>query len=581
MTPPKVTKVNVESLDSLYLENLFQMDPNEAGKRFSGSDLVLDTKTGSLSKTAKDGTVGEATSIEQEAAWVQTIREADANKDKFLDEDEVKKMLGALPADQASAIDPSKFLDSVQKLMENRYNPLSKNMKGWKAELAFRPTLDALDLYNQGLLNEGFRHANATIAFNGLTKTFANVGGFISYPVRRIGGKTEVLWGDQKAMASAKKDFETRKEALGKLRAEIEKGVAAGESWAIEGKLGEAMKKLDAKTVALLNDQMAATQIHEILTTPDAKERNQKMMEFAKKERPGFLGFGTGNTHEGWFNDVWNYSGHRHNLFFGRTTLRFLGTKAHSGDAATDDAMHKDARVTLADMNGDQLAGFNNLASVGLTNLVCVGGKLCTPTEYRDWSDEASMDGLGRGIDGAIMVFGGNRFLTRLGEAGKLARARGIYGAEGSVAQVWKTAMGESKFNLLAGGKWGEAALAAEKEAETLGLAGKTAKDGRFWKLLDRWDGVKTSMKEWIFRGVPLSAEQKALLEKGGKMTGKGLDKLTKGVVLWGIAGYADSKISPPFNPFEHGLKDMSREAEFERYPDPTKPDPTLSAPKK
>lgn len=578
MTPPKV---DIQSLDSLYLENLIQLDVNEAAKRFTGSDLVLDTKTGALAKAGKDGAAGEVTSLEQEANWVQTIREADTNKDHYVDVDEVKKLLGNLPADQASAIDPQKFLESVQKLMKDRYDPLAKNMKGWKAELAFRPTLDALDLYNKGLLSEGYRHAGATIAFNGLTKTLANVGGFLSYPVRRIGGKTEVLWGDQKAMAAAKKDFEARQEILNKLRDVIQKGVAANESWAIEGKLDEALKKLDAKDAAVLNDQLAASKVHEILNTTDPKERNQKMMEFAKKERPGFLGFGTGNTSAGWFSDFWNYSGHRHNLYFGRTTLRFLGTKANSGDAATDEAMHKDARATLADMNGDPLGGFNNLAAVGLTNIFCVGGKACQPTEYRDWSDEAVMDGLGRGIDGALMVWGGNRFLTRLGEAGKLARLKGVYGAEGSVMQVWKASLGESKFNLLAGGKWGEAALAAEKEAELLGLAGKSAKDGRFWKLLDKWDSAKKGMKEWIFKGVPLSAEQTALLEKGAKMSGKGMDKLTKGVVLLGIAQYADQKLSAPYNPFEHGLQDMNREAEFERYPDPTKPDPTLHAPKK
>ncbi|KAB2838710.1 hypothetical protein F9K50_08830, partial [bacterium] len=400
MTPPKV---DIQSLDSLYLENLIQLDVNEAAKRFTGSDLVLDTKTGALAKAGKDGAAGEVTSLEQEANWVQTIREADTNKDHYVDVDEVKKLLGNLPADQASAIDPQKFLESVQKLMKDRYDPLAKNMKGWKAELAFRPTLDALDLYNKGLLSEGYRHAGATIAFNGLTKTLANVGGFLSYPVRRIGGKTEVLWGDQKAMAAAKKDFEARQEILNKLRDVIQKGVAANESWAIEGKLDEALKKLDAKDAAVLNDQLAASKVHEILNTTDPKERNQKMMEFAKKERPGFLGFGTGNTSAGWFSDFWNYSGHRHNLYFGRTTLRFLGTKANSGDAATDEAMHKDARATLADMNGDPLGGFNNLAAVGLTNIFCVGGKACQPTEYRDWSDEAVMDGLGRGIDGALM----------------------------------------------------------------------------------------------------------------------------------------------------------------------------------
>lgn len=575
MTPPKV---DIQALDSLYLEHLFRLDPNEAAKRFKGTDLTVDTKTGALNIGGK----GESTSLEEELAWVQTIREADANKDHYVDLDEVKKLIGTLPPEQSATIDPTKFLESVDKLMKARYAPLSTNMKGWKSEIVFRPTLDALDLYNQGLLNEGYRHAGATIALNGLTKTLANVGGFISYPVRRIGGKTEVLWGDKKAMESAKKDFETRKEALKKLHEVIEKGVAANEPWAQEGKLEEAMKQLDAKTVAILNDQMAATEIHKILTTPDAKERYQKMSDFAKKERPGFLGFGTGNTKEGWFSDFWNYSGHRNNLFFARTTLHFLGTKAMTSDAAADDIMHKDARSVLSDINGDKLAGFNNLFSVGMTNLFCAGGKFCETTEYRDWSDEANMDALGRSIDFGIMAFGGNRAFTRWTEAwnlSKLNSARGVaFGAEGSLWQVWKASMAESKLNLLAGGKWGEAALAAEKEVELLGLAERSANQGRFWKMVDKVGRVTTWAKEKVFKGMPLSPEKSAMFEKGAKWS---MDKFTRGFIMYSVANYADDKLSPPYYSFEHGLDDVARQADFEAYPDPTRPDPALNAPKK
>ncbi|MCE9626241.1 MAG: hypothetical protein K8R69_12460 [Deltaproteobacteria bacterium] len=500
MTPPKVDKVDIQALDTLYLENLLGMDVNEVAKRFTGSDLVVDTKTGEI-KTTDGKTV---TTLEQEAAWVKTIHDANTNGDKFLDVAEVKKLLGT--TDQTAAIDPQKFLDSINSLMKGRYEPLSKSMKGWKAELAFKPTLDALDLYNKGIYSEGIRHANATLDANALlTKTPVNILGFIPGLVRRTWSNKPVLMGDQAAMTTAKNNYNERTAALGKLNEVIAKGVAANESWAIEGKMDEALKKLDPKTAALLNDQLATTQLHTIITIEDPKDRYQKMTDFAKKDRPGFLGFGTGNTSAGWFNtdDLWNLSGHRYNTFFSRTVLRFLATKAASGDAASDDALHKDARVTLSDMNGDG-GGFNNLAAA---------------------------------------------------------------------------AMAESKFNILAGGKWGEAALAAEKEAETLGLAGKSANNGRFYRLLDKWDAATGRFKEWIFKGVPLSAEQKAMAESMGKMGSKGMDKLTRGVVLLGIAQYADTKLSPHYNPFEYGLTDVSREADFERYDDPTKP--AIPVPKK
>ena len=141
-----------------------------------------------------------------------------------------------------------------------------------------------------------------------------------------------------------------------------------------------------------------------------------------------------------------------------------------------------------------------------------------------------------------------------------------------------KASMGESKFNLLAGGKWGEAALAAEKEVELLGLAEKSSKQGRFWKLIGKWDKATTWAKEKVFKGMPLSPEQSAMLQQGGKWT---MDKFTRGFVMYSIATYADEKISPPYNPFEHGLDDYARQADFEAYSDPTRPDPTLNGNKK
>ncbi|KAB2837583.1 flagellar biosynthetic protein FliR, partial [bacterium] len=51
---------------------------------------------------------------------------------------------------------------------------------------------------------------------------------------------------------------------------------------------------------------------------------------------------------------------------------------------------------------------------------------------------------------------------------------------------------------------------------------------------------------------------------------------LLAGVILLGILQAADDRLAPAFNPFEYGLKDLDREADFEAYPDPTRPEPVL-----
>jgi len=37
MTPPKIDKVDIKALDSLYLENLLGLSPDEAAKRLKGT----------------------------------------------------------------------------------------------------------------------------------------------------------------------------------------------------------------------------------------------------------------------------------------------------------------------------------------------------------------------------------------------------------------------------------------------------------------------------------------------------------------------------------------------------------------
>ena len=84
----------------------------------------------------------------------------------------------------------------------------------------------------------------------------------------------------------------------------------------------------------------------------------------------------------------------------------------------------------------------------------------------------------------------------------------------------------------------------------------------------------------WLFKGLPpLSATQTAMLKKSGSLASNGMGRLTRGVLIVGIMQYGDEKLSPLYNPFEHGLLDYNSEADFERYPDPKKPDPAFHAP--
>ena len=76
-----------------------------------------------------------------------------------------------------------------------------------------------------------------------------------------------------------------------------------------------------------------------------------------------------------------------------------------------------------------------------------------------------------------------------------------------------------------------------------------------------------------------LSAKQLSMLKSAAGLPGKGLGKLVKGVMILGIVQYGDKTLSPAFNPFEHGMKDLDREASFDPYPDLRKPDPALHPP--
>ncbi|MFO1463123.1 MAG: hypothetical protein U1F66_05055 [bacterium] len=583
MTPPKVDKVDIRPLDTLYFENLLGVEPKAVAPMLKGSDLVLDSKTGELKRLLAGGQT-ESRSLEEEAAWVKLIRESDSNGDHQIDLAEAKTILAAnLAPDQVSTVSPQEFLNSIAELMKNRYGPISANLKTEQSRAAFGPTLDALRLYNRGIHVDEISLAHRTISFNAIGKTATNTVLFLPSLVYNIKGDSPLLMGDALAENAAEKKFWQRSAAIEALEDVIDAGLRKNESWALEGDLDQAMQRLDAGTRDLLNAELCATRLHRILTLPDSKERYSQLLAFAEGERPGFLGYGGGNSHMdgGWWESFWNLSGRRNNLFFAKTIFRFLAAKAATGDAAFDQGLDQQSRAAFSDMLGDG-GGYGNIAAVGLTNVLCLGGLACEPTEYRDWSDEARMDGLGRGIDGALMVWGARRAFNIFGEAKRLSSYKGIR----EVFRIWRregslfspATEGAPRFRPFPVTAWAEEANKAAKEAELL-AEGKElgGKPGRFGKVLNAAKAPFSAFYRWATKGLPsLTPGQVAAVKAMGRTAGSGLGRLTKGVLILGIVQYNDQKMSPAFNSFEYGLSDLDREADFDPYPDLTKPDPSL-----
>lgn len=577
MTPPKITNVNIAPLDSLHLENLLGMEVHQAAKQFRGTDLMLDVQTGELNRLLAGGKV-ETTSLEQEAAWIELLCSSDANGDKSLDLEETQKLISAnLAPEQAAAIDPEQFLSSIDDLMKLRYGPLAENMSAFGSETRFQPTLDAIRLYNEGIRLDELSLANRTLAANGLGKTAVNIVGFLPFLARNLWTESPVLIGNAAAEAGAQEKYIERQASIEALEAVISSGIEDKAPWALNGDLESALALLDEETRAVLEEELCAAKLHGILGTEDPKERYNALYDFAVGERPGFLGYGGGNSRMlgGWMESTWNLSGRRNNVFFAKTVLRFLSVKAATDDPAFDNELRTKAREAFSDISGDPLAGFNNLFAVGFTNILGGLQLIDEPTEYRNWSDEAAMDGVGRAVDGALIVFASRRAFTFLGDTTRLTRATTL----GQTMQTWWRNATFSR--PLAGRSLEQAAVAAEKEAELLGVTAKAKgwSSPSTWVdfALRPWNYLKNAGSAWLFKGLPpLSGQQLQMVKQAGAATSNGLDRLTRGVLILGIVQYADTALSPEFNPFEHGGQDYSREADFERYPDPTLPDPVL-----
>lgn len=612
-------KVSLKPIQNLYIENILGatdvVGHQMVAELFQGTDTYLDAK-GNLQVMVDKQTTTRT--LEQEAAWVYNIKGADSNGDGFLDLKETRALIDAtFSKEEAGKINEEQFLTGIEQTIQRRWARLALNMQKFEGDLNFKPTLDALDTYNDGIYIDEVRQAHSVFPLNGLGKTVGNIFTFPVYnTVFRATGNAQENWMlmDDVAEAGAFKDYYRRKQAMADLREVIQEGLfpkdldekgnpkkdekgnflhKAPEQWALDGKLSEALTKLKEKnpeSYSILSTMIPAQTIHNILTIEDPKERANKLFEFAKGERPGFAGYFGGNAtgsiapwkdseYKSWWK---NYTGRHNNIYFARSVFAFLGNKSATGDVTFDENMKSSANLERKDMLGDG-GSFANVSAGVLTNVVCGLGTWCETTPFRAWGDEARMDRVGRVIDIGIMAFTTYKGLQFWKEAWAFRRLKGLRGVGAVYAE-------NASFKILPGMQripWLGPRFFAKGFKPIPVDAMRKAKEGAQTALAEAgaeapkptWFGRKMGvLKDKLFGNLPKLDEgnlKKALnaAQHGG---GKFIAKLTDGVIIVGVTGYVDSKMEAYYNPFE-----ARHELELDPYPDITKPDPLLTQPKK
>jgi len=576
--------VNLKPIEHLYLENLMGaqevLGEETVTKLFEGTDLYYDPKAGTL-KSVVDGKI-TAMTLDQEASRLRLIRKADTNGDLILTPDEAKALIEkSFPKGEAEKISVDDFMKNTDTLIKKRYAILEKNMEVWKGNLAFKPTLDALEVYNFGIYLDDVRQADSVIPLNALHKTAGNVVSFLPVNLARFftkgrgpvpllpHGSVPDNWLPIDAWAehTATGRYHERSAALAKLKQITEEAVKKGESWALDGNFDEALKHLDSDERDLLTDDIPGKKIHDIINIEDDKQRYTALKEFATGERPGFLGYFGGNA-TGWGERNWfNYTGRHNNIFFARSVMSFLGSKAATSDPDFNNQLHSDANAIRKDILGEG-GGFTNTISWGITGLLHLVsfGKI-EQTPWREWSDEAEMDGLGRAIDAGIMIYTSAQGLKSWKEMWALRRVGGI-------KEVWSVMRNEGKwYRPFTREAW--AARRLELEAEIARTGEELRKPGWFGRKL-------AGFKDKLFGKLPpvdevLNPAQLKLLKGAGKSGSWLMSKLTDGAIILYITQKVDSGFAAHYNPYE-----TDHEVDLDPMPNPLKPDPMLySAPKK
>ncbi len=424
-----LSSINTQEWESLH----HHLNHDELSDLFRGTDLFV-TEDGKY-QALINGTP-KTFALEELISQIEWVREVDANGDNVLDLDEAERFIEGVQKSPINSIkmDPQAVLQNVQALMDSRFVPLALNLKRLKSELPFRPIFKALQVYNYGLYLDDERQADATMSLNGLTKTAGNVATFIPYnfihrPAAWMGfippgdvGDSWMLM-DDVAKSSAQGRYHQRTLALSALGDVIQVGIKNNEAWALEGNFEEALNRLSSEDRDLIATQMPAQRLNEILNIPDEMQQDEALFDFAQGERPGFLGYGGGNN-TGWSRRDWfNYTGRHNNLYFARSVFAYLGQKSAGRPELFYQSLHQRAVEARKDMMGEG-GGVSNMASVGLSNVLCIGGLVCDTVPYRSWGDEQGMNFVGEFLGFGLSWYAGAKVFEAFREAGSLMRLR-------------------------------------------------------------------------------------------------------------------------------------------------------------
>lgn len=357
MAPPKLSQVDISSLDDLRLRevfnskninrNLLETDPTERAKAqvlqktLKGTDLYYNAKKHNFLTVAQGKT--HVVSIAEEAKFVDGLRAADTNGDKVLTAEEISPHI---PQD----MNPEEFLGGLQAEIAKRYGPMAKNMRAWDSDAKYGPTLELLQVYSDGLFMEDTRQAQAFLKPNKVLKTLGNI------PLTPLAGIHNMI-SDQEVnpfmmnnwfMIEAETARDNRDLALLRLKEVLEEGAKHGEEWVetegIEGaiqklyEMGSDTEIVDHQEYTLaaqtIEEKLPATRLFEIMTMKNKEEREEALFAFAKAERPDiFFGwFGGGNTdHANWT----NLSGTRNNFMFASSISQALANQQANEDLQT------------------------------------------------------------------------------------------------------------------------------------------------------------------------------------------------------------------------------------------------------
>ncbi|HKY62155.1 MAG TPA: hypothetical protein VJR29_01940 [bacterium] len=323
--------IDLKPIKDLYLENL------NGAQGLLGHEMVADVFQGSdVSLTEDDKLKGlcssDVVALDKEAETIQFIKKCDLDHDQKLDLDEFEHCTDALKEKFKGDLAPirSEAFGSLAEVVQERWAPIAANMTKLKAKLLWKPTLDVLKTYSEGIPR--------SLKYQKTDET----GAFVFY------------------------EHENRKKALEALKKVVAEGIEKREPWAMQGDFIGMLNRLDRADQVALHD-IPLSEIHQILMLPDQKERAEKLYQLAIRERPQQ-------------DPYWG------NLYFARSILAYLGNRSTTGDAGFDKRMTEKANQTREEILGEG-GSWVNIISVGLTNVLCLGGLLCDPTPYRSPGD--------------------------------------------------------------------------------------------------------------------------------------------------------------------------------------------------